>query len=136
MSRRRRHRKRWSIQDFDNYITQQIGDGYLELKRLLLRAPHLVKVLRGRGRWIHPKTMEPGESIVGFYPASAKPRTDEGLYEPYRKMTAEAEAQRLAEEEKIRNTAVEPEPVPPPRRPPARRPWRSFERRISQSRAA
>ena len=137
MSRRRRHRKRWSIQDFDHYISEKISDGCLELKRLFLGAPYLVKVLRGKACWIHPANMEPGESIVGYYPASAKPGTDERTYDPYRQMEAEGKARRIAaEEEEARRIATELASAPPPRRPPARRPWRSFERHTSRSRAA
>jgi len=118
MSWRRRRRKRWSIQDFDSYISRKVGNGYLELKRLLLGAPHLVKVLRGKGRWIHPARLDPGESVVGFFPASAKPLAEESLFDSYRTMLAEAESR------------PKPEPVlpPPPRRPPVRRPWRSLDR--------
>lgn len=137
MPRRRRHRKRWSVQDFDNYISGKIGDAYLEMKRIILGAEYLVKLHHGTGyRWTNPNTLEKGASIVGWYPANRRPRSDESQFESYHKAQAEYAAR------------PKPEPVPEPvpenkkllpflRRPPLRHMRRSVSRNLTpDSRAA
>lgn len=138
MSRRRRHRKRlsvYSIQDFDNYISEKIGNSYLELKRLLLRAQYLVKVHRdnGRGyRWVPGGSTEKGTSIVGFWPRSRQPAARDDQFDAYHQMITEQNL-RLASEP-ISETV--PEPTSGFRRPPPRRTWRSVARRAPSSHAA